>query len=1144
MRFFWAILFLFFFFLKDLQAQNFSELSRSQILDFKENWRQLHVLGVPDGGLLKEQRFRLEDLFDYFSELNLGPSHLSEEFDYLFYFPVSLLELSQNFESHHSSRLPELYEVNQEQLRLQDPKFLDILQSLILQIQIREEMIRFPLFADSQFLAGLNSDDRKHFYRLQSISDRDQEIFESIADQKFLSQTDYTAAAKIFGISDESIESAYFDYLYLGRLDRRLSLDEAAFRNHFISTDRSLGLDRSDYSDQVDFYWQLYLASHRAQWRLSWEDLWIKSQEDTWKMSGHVWLENFMSNQWSGFQSASSLTAQEIFFQIKDYIELSESLTDRDRQRFNDSIFLMRTEGKLKNKDLPKAIRPLIAVALFPFLTLEDSFIFLDQKFRQLPLFEQERVLWRLPLSVGERIYWQERLHQISSLNTAELEKFEDDLCLRLLEIVDFEVESHDAPQVELLDGQIVSSSSQIRADMADWIEENRSQIDYGYHPQWLIDTLMIHLFPSQEYWSLEWQKSKNEWRRLNFIEEKSGIELTKEDFQRIQETLFDKNKQAKTDYSSPLVYLSSFAHGFVSDPARLIPALFLGSAFHLVFRSLGGKLVFSVLFGDAGLRIGSAYFFEDHSQSWYEVPVDQLIWTPGQLAAQEIQYLGRVSKSLVFPADASERLWAFRDLGQFSSEALSFGAGALSLELALPWSRMIHLRQMGQQHRHLEKFKRQRDQLLELEASAIKDLQRAELENWARRSLQPKERLKIWVERENAWHRLLRLEARWLSENRGLWGRLTQGAHFLARMGAKVYGLLPIKLPQVKRIKFELQNWKLRRSKSLLQLDRNIKTTQAKIEGLERTSLGDLLPRLKSEISKLETQSRKIDQKLLQLGDEMEILIDQVLLAQKSSKASSSRHILGRERNLSELSTQILKLLDESLSQIASLREASLPVEGYRHFWISVFDRAHSLTQGGSWRNQLQQTQLQSSIALQRLQVDSYLMLRDQWIQWQHFWTRYSHQRRGFLTDRTDSALATPESYSHLQSRFLTADQSMKDVLQKLHQSEAGLSRISSRSLFELDDYFKQIKNQQIISERAHLQTQGLSEFKNRGQKISNQDLPLELREFGAESQIWKHQDEGWIHYLIDSDHLAFVISGRNFAGRFKIFNRINVIR
>jgi len=119
-----------------------------------------------------------------------------------------------------------------------------------------------------------------------------------------------------------------------------------------------------------------------------------------------------------------------------------------------------------------------------------------------------------------------------------------------------------------------------------------------------------------------------------------------------------------------------------------------------------------------------------------------------------------------------------------------------------------------------------------------------------------------------------------------------------------------------------------------------------------------------------------------------------------------------------------------------------------------------------------------------------------------------------------------------------------MKDVLQKLHQSEAGLSRVSSRSLFGLDDYFKQIRDQQIISERAHLQTQGLSDFKNRGQKISNQDLPLELREFGAESQIWKHQDESWIHYLIDNDHRAFVISGRNFAGRFKIFNRINVIR
>ena len=95
MRLFWAISFLFLFFLKNLHAQSFSELSRSQILDFKENWRQLHVLGVPDGGLLKEQRFRLEDLFDYFSELNLDPSHLSEEFDYLFYFPV-IFSLIQN----------------------------------------------------------------------------------------------------------------------------------------------------------------------------------------------------------------------------------------------------------------------------------------------------------------------------------------------------------------------------------------------------------------------------------------------------------------------------------------------------------------------------------------------------------------------------------------------------------------------------------------------------------------------------------------------------------------------------------------------------------------------------------------------------------------------------------------------------------------------------------------------------------------------------------------------------------------------------------------------------------------------------------------------------------------------------------------
>jgi hypothetical protein len=1141
MRGFFTAIFIFAF-SSSVVAQNFSELSRSQILDFKESWRQLYVLGVPDGGLVKEQRFRLEDLFDFYLERPADLENLSKEFDYLFYYPSSLLELSQNFERHHASRLPNLYLMNLGHLKIENPNFQDVLRSLLLQIQIREELIRFPLLADSQFLAGLNADDRLHFYQLQALKESEIRILEEIAIQNLVAREDFFKVAEVFGIQREALESVYLDYLYLGRLPRHREVREEEFRQHFLETDQTLDRTESEYSEQVDFYWQLYSASHRALWRLQWEDLWIKKPEDSWIMTGNVWIETFLSQKWSGFQTASNLTAPELIFKIKDYVDLSGSFSDRDRQRFADSLFSLQTLGKLPDRDLPTEIRTLLAVAAFPFMPLRDAFILLDKNFEYLPLHEQEKILWRMPLSIGERMYWHERLHQISSHDLAALRVFENDLTLSLLEAFRLEIESAESETVELLDGQRLASSASLRSQMRQIID-GHGPLDYGVFPRWLIDSLMIHLFPSPDYWRLEWSKAKNEWRRLNFIEKHAGRGLSEQDLMKIQEILFDENKQPKTDYSSPLVYLSSWTHGAVSDPSRLIPAILMGAGFHLVFRSLGGKLVCSVLFGDAGLRIGSAYFFEESSKSWYEVPVNQLIWTPGQMVAEELQHIGRLGKSLIFPQDSPERLWAFRDLGRYSTEILGFGIGAIGLEMALPWSRLIHLRSIRHQHREIQKLTDQRRQLLDLEGSVMANIQQAEFNHWSRQTLHSKDRLKKLIDRENTWHRLLRLEARWLSERRGLWGRLTHGMLSIARWGTKIYGLLPIKLPQWKSLKIELQNWKLRRSKSLLQMDRQIKTIQSKLTALEQASLVDIYPALRKTLSSLQEKSMALEKRLSKLKNEFDTLFHQLAQIEATPKASGIREIKAREERVRSLSSEMMRLLDDNLALVLSLNEMILASPGYRQFWISLFDRSSALKKTTGWRNEFHQIQLESAVSFQRFQFDSYLMLRDQFHQWRLLWHRYTQQRRLHFPNDEGFLVHLMRDDSRIQSRFLAADSSFSSMIQNLRLRESGLSEVVSRRIFDLDEYLKLFRDQRIFSDRARLQPESARDLKLIAIKISDFDLPVELKKFGSAAEIWKSRDQDWVHYLIENSTQSFILSGRIFAGRFRVFNRIDVL-
>lgn len=1118
----------------------FTDLSRVQQIEFRETWRQLYILGVPLGGIWQDQRQRIERAYEYYIEHK--EAFRSPDFSFIFQLQQATLEWSYRFDQEFNHRAAILYNSSFQSL---DPKatYIDVIKSLQLQIQLREEMIRYPLFADAQPLAGLHSYDLQIFCDLYRVQKEDCSLLQKFIDQEWLSENEFIQALQVISPTNTYQSELYEEYLFLGRIPRKQVLTREEFERHFVEAGKSLGRENNDFIQNLDFYYLLYQASHQRDWSLNWEKLVFLREDDLWELTGSSWIHVHYADRWPAFKDIGKLSPEELAESIEEYIELSGDFQDSEIQDFNDILLLLRSSGKWTFKDIPENLAIWLAAYTFPELKLKSALSILEGNFLELSEEEQQEALFHLPFPLEIIVLLKIELSKIDPRKREEVLNFhwkilETNFQIRFENTVELTAFS----EVELINGKRLPKSSELREKMRQILNDPDIKKDYGFFPAWLIEPLIVHFFPSPNYWDLEIQKAKNEWSRQEILSEYSKQDqvLTEKDRKYLEQILFDKNGAPRTDLSSPLVFMSSFAYGFQNNPERILPAIGAGLLLHIVTKGIGGKIVLSLIVADTSIRLISASYYDEENQSWRDLKLEKGFSSAiGLWSAQELQRIYSILYSMSFPHHESERLWAFHDFGEWSFEAISFSLGMGLSESLIPWKRLARLHSIRSYSKQLDRLARSRDKIFDLQRRVIQRQKALEssLPNHDFRTNGVRNRLREHLDLLE--FRLSETQITARAANHGLLSRGLQGLKLIFRWGSQFYAL-PLKgRPHLIKWNQRIQNRSLRSRRSLLEIQQNWRRIEAKLTSKQDLFVKEnLMPKqLQAHHAKLEHLTTKIDQDQMHIAiglEEYRTALEALRSITNEKKIQRSlKPMLSDLESILKKSHFLSQRFKEAIDSLHSFQKASRKVPTQSVEWWQHLRSPFKAIQ------RARETQAVYDIAWARYQLDWYHQIRQQWQHWQRLWAR---ERR--LMQSSD--FAWDRRLDSIWDRHLRVEAELKEAIKLLDESFAPIAKQQmnfdrswpgspNRRFLSWKDYLDSLNDSRAVQSRQVLSLSELRDVTAKLQSLSIKDLPPTLRQQSPKARWYHVQDGNWHHYIIIEENSGLILSGRNIAGQWR---------
>jgi len=722
-----------------------------QSLELQEDASRLFILGEGASeapGLYTEVRQCLEDLYRDWKTNQLQPD-LEDRLKNCLAKELRQSDLHFEFTRRRADNPALLDLIYQNTLRLLPEgkkSHWQMRRRNLLEIKYREHLVRFPIFSDALLFPGWGPDDATAIEDL--ILDKGSlptSILEMALGNGEVSASDYT---QIFSLLHPQASQAEKDlalarYQFFGRaFIHQWSLEEWT-RNLEQQEDLPEEVNKwiKVWKEDLFFYAKL-LELELQSTPIDWNSPSFFSAET---LNSLTWVDQQYASLWPTFQTefplreiareARKLNADPrlplLSIEIEKFIIDSGIWSSEEALQFRKAkaevesgIWLGQADATSSYRKLSDALRCLLAASIFPQLSIRVARAILEDAFFQLPKSEQIGALQlaasRPTEEAGETF--------IDRLNKSNLLILEDRrrLLRELVRIQGRWIQAEDLPWIEwqsdkvlLTDGKTNLKRSEIERDeMREAIAEFGSQIRYGWSPKFLVDSLMIHLYPSKNYWENEGQKLFSElgrqdklWTLRQSLEKAKAQGIDPQTIEKIEAELksifVSPNGVSRLDGSSPGVWLASFWSGFKHDPARAIPGVLTGATMTLVFKWSGLKWAFVFIAGDSALRFQTAAVQNPRNLEWYEIDLDRgySTWV-GKTFADMAQNLYQTGSMLWEPKDDFDHLEAWYRTGEMTYDFLAVSVGSAGMSRLLSETSLKMRRLPNKRYRKLEETK------------------------------------------------------------------------------------------------------------------------------------------------------------------------------------------------------------------------------------------------------------------------------------------------------------------------------------------------------------------------------------------------------------------------------------------------------
>jgi len=647
----------------------------------------------------------------------------------------------------------------------------------LLEIKYREHLVRFPIFSDALIFPGWSLDDR---IAIQDLLVGDgglpADVFEKALLLQELTREEF---AQIFYIlhpqaPKSELELSLARYYFFGR----------AFIHQWTEEEWASELEKANdlpieskkwiegWKKDLPFYATLLHLELESR-PIDWDSPYFTSEN---KLNILLWVDMQFGALWPQFRTELPLKelAEEarklhpdprlplLALEIERFISESGNWSAEEALQFRKAKAEVESESWLSLEDsqssyrqLPDELRNLLAAIFFPQLSVKAARAILEDSFFRLSSPEQIGALQLAAASDTKDAKGEIFLERLTKTDPLKLEDRRK-ILRELVRIHRRWILAEDLPWIEwqadrvlLLDGKSVLKRSEVERDeMRQAIDDFGSQVQYGWYPEFLIDPLMIYLFPSENYWKHEGEKLFSEltrqdqlWSLRDRLEKLKAEGIDESAILHIEaqlKSLFvSENGISRMDGSSPGVWLASFWSGFRHDPARAIPGVLTGAAVTLVFKWAGVRWAFIFIAGDSVLRFQTAAAQNPRSLEWYEIDLDRGTSTfVGKTFAHMAQDLYQTGSMLWDPKDDFDHLEAWYRTGEMTYDFFAFSAGSAAMSRILSesslglrrtqsrrWEALHEAKTLGQKLSEKENLLRQKIRNLESQRAQMSDL-------------------------------------------------------------------------------------------------------------------------------------------------------------------------------------------------------------------------------------------------------------------------------------------------------------------------------------------------------------------------------------------------------------------------------------
>lgn len=390
---------------------------------------------------------------------------------------------------------------------------------------------------------------------------------------------------------------------------------------------------------------------------------------------------------------------------------------------------------------LPEKARNLLAARIFPELNLRLSRAILEMSFFSLKDSERVEIIDLLfsDPQKAQAIFTRIQLLGTHPLDVAEIHiQLMKAAAERLIPPKPRALASRtfDSDQ-DPTDGVELPLIGPAQEEMQIQIELHKGEIDSGWYPQSLIESLMVDVYPTPNHIENEMKHFWSEWNRQKFLEInraeidrlKSALAKASTDAERTElksqleaainlknskmaHVVFDPNSQASI--------LGAIAYGITpdswTDVKGMAKAAGIGLVFVVAVRLFGPKRVAVVLIGDTFARLVTSSYLNDNTENFLTEDLGKgySTWL-GLWTAESLQGLARLISRAQQTGDIDQqeliedRLNAFQSLGEFGRDTAVMGFTTWGANVALPWERLSRVRLIQRYQERIAKYEAQK---------------------------------------------------------------------------------------------------------------------------------------------------------------------------------------------------------------------------------------------------------------------------------------------------------------------------------------------------------------------------------------------------------------------------------------------------